>query len=192
MNPDTKQVVASHPDFATPVNAIRFQGELAVAELGAGRVVRGSDRVPFISGLVFPAGLAATGDDLFVSDRATGTIYQAVKDGVILKEPSIIAKRLAEPEGMAIDRDGNLLVAETGARRLVRINTSTHRMDVIANDLSIGLPALVGWPAVGFVLTGVAVSPSGTIYVAGDVDNVLYRIQDNARTTSELANRIPF
>ena len=192
INPDTKQVVSFHPDFATPVNAIRFQGELAVAELGTGRVVRGSDRVPFISGLVFPAGLAATGDDLFVSDRATGIIYQAVKDGAILKEPAIIAKRLAEPEGMAIDRDGNLLVAETGARRLVRINPSTHRMDVIADDLSIGLPALVGWPPVGFVLTGVAVSPSGTIYVAGDVDNVLYRIQDSAQPTSEFANRIPF
>ena len=185
INPDTKQVVAFHTDFATPVNAIRFQGELAVAELGRGRVVRGSDRVPFISGLVFPAGLAATSDDLFVADRATGIIYQAVKDGVILSEPAIIKKGLADPEGMAMDQDGNLLVAETGAHRLVRINPSTQQMDVIATDLSIGLPALVGWPAVGFVLTGVAVSPSGTIYVAGDIDNVLYRIQDNARLNAD-------
>jgi sugar lactone lactonase YvrE len=179
INPDTKQVVAFHTDFATPVNAIRFQGELAVAELGTGRVVRGSDRVPFISNLVFPAGLAATDDDLFVADRATGIIYQAVKDGVIQSTPLIIKTGLAEPEGMALDRHGNLLVAETGAHRLVRINPSTRRMDVIARDLSIGLPALVGWPPVGIVLTGVAVSPSGTIYIAGDIDNVLYRIRDD-------------
>ena len=77
----------------------------------------------------------------------------------------------------AISFQGELAVAETGRRCLVRIDPVTHHMDVIANDLAIGLPATVGRPPTGKVLTGVTVSPSGTIYVAGDVDNVVYRIQ---------------
>lgn len=177
-NPETREVTAFHVDFASPVNAIRFQGELVVAELGTGRVVRGSDRAPFISNLVVPAGLAATDDDLFVADQATGIVYQAVRDGVILGTPVIVKTGLAGPEGMAMDRNGDLLVAEAGAKRLVRINPTTGKMDVVASGLAIGHPALVGWPSVGLVLTGVAVSPSGTIYVAGDVDNVLYRIRE--------------
>jgi len=176
-DPVTKHVVMASQTFQVPMNAIRFQGELAVAELGSGQVVRGSDRLPYITNLTIPTGLAATAEDLYVADFATGTIYQAVKDGVIQHPPLIVAQHLVAPEGMAIDNDGNLLVAETGRQRLVRIDPVTHHLDVIADDLAIGFLAIVGWPPTGQVLTGVAVSPSGTIYVAGDVDNVVYRIQ---------------
>lgn len=176
-DPVTKHVVMASQTFQVPMNAIRFQGELAVAELGSGQVVRGSDRLPYIANLTIPTGLAATAEDLYVADFATGTIYQAAKDGVIQHPPVIVAQHLVAPEGMAIDNDGHLLVAETGRQRLVRIDPVTYHLDVIADDLALGFPAIVGWPPTGQVLTGVAVSPSGTIYVAGDVDNVVYRIQ---------------
>ena len=176
-DPATKEVVMSSQTFQVPLNAISFQGELAVAELGSGQVVRGSDRLPYISNLSIPTGLAATPEDLYVADFATGTIYQAVKGGVIQHPPLIVAQHLVAPEGMTIDNDGNLLVVETGRRCLVRIDPVTHHIDVIADDLTIGLPAIVGWPPTDKVLTGVTVSSSGTIYVAGDVDNVVYRLQ---------------
>jgi hypothetical protein len=40
-----------------------------------------------------------------------------VKNGVIQETPLIIKTGLAEPEGMALEQDGNLLVAKTGAHR---------------------------------------------------------------------------
>ena len=45
-NPETGTVVEDYPDFAVPLNAIRFQGEIAVAELLSGSVVRASDGSP--------------------------------------------------------------------------------------------------------------------------------------------------
>jgi sugar lactone lactonase YvrE len=176
VNPDTKQVVEFHTDFAVPLNAVRFEGELAVAELGTGQVVRGSDRAPYISNLVVPAGLAVNGNNLYVGDYATGVIYQAVKNGMIQNPPLVVKTGLSAPEGMTVDGNGDLLVAETGTQSLVRINPTTHQQTTIVSGLSIGLPAPVGWAPTGSVLTGVTVSPSGVIYVGGDIDNVVYRI----------------
>jgi hypothetical protein len=69
-NPDTRHVLENYRDFATPMNAIRFQGGLVVAELGMNpaRVVRviTAGRVPLAKGLGVPIGPAARGGDLWV------------------------------------------------------------------------------------------------------------------------------
>jgi hypothetical protein len=126
---------------------------------------------------IISAGLASTTDDLYVADFATGTIYQAVKDAIVHHPPVIVAEDLVAPEGMTINNDDNLLVAETRRGRMVRIDLGTHHMDAIADDLAVGDPAIAGWLPTGAVLTGVTVSLSGTNYVAGDVDNLVYRIR---------------
>jgi len=178
-DPATQSAVATYTDFAAPLNAIRFQGDLVVAELGAARVVRASganpaERVTLAAGLGVPAGLAATDDDLWVSEWATGRVLQLVADGQPLAEPRVVASGLATPEGLAAAPDGSLLVVESGAGRLARIDLALGRISTVAEGLALGAQGIPGTPPT-WLFNGVAVGPSGAIYVTGDKANVLYR-----------------
>ncbi|HEY6362706.1 MAG TPA: hypothetical protein VIX63_16475 [Vicinamibacterales bacterium] len=181
-NRATGQFVLDARDFALPLNAIRFQGDLIVAELATGQVVRssadGTVRSTLMGGLSIPAGLAATDDDLWVGDAATGVIWQVVADGVVLSTPQQVAGGLAEPEGLAVDGNGNLLVVEAAAGRLRRIDLGTGVVTTIASNLSLGMPFVpdISVPTLWF--NGVTVAESGTIYVTGDIGRVVYRITE--------------
>ena len=78
-----------------------------------------------------------------------------------------VASGLAQPEGIAVDADGSLLVVEVAAKQLKRIDAQDGGQTVIAADLPIGLsngPSLY---------RSVAVSPSA-IYFNSDIDNSVY------------------
>jgi sugar lactone lactonase YvrE len=179
-DPAAHAQAATYTGFAGPLNAIRFQGDLVVAEWGSGSVVRArgtdpAERVTLAAGLEVPAGLAATDDDLWVGDWATGRVLQLVADGRPLARPRVVAGRLAAPEGLAVAPDGSLLVVESGAGRLVRIDRKTGRVSTVADGLALGAQGIPGlMPTWGF--NGVAVGPSGAVYVSGDKANVLDRI----------------
>jgi sugar lactone lactonase YvrE len=180
LDPETGAILETHRDFAVPLNAIRFQGDLVVAELGTGSVVRASSENPatrttLVEGLGVPAGLAATDTDIWVSDWAAGSVLQIVAAGEVLDEPVPIAEGLAFPEGLALAQDGSLLVVESGAGRLSRIDLGTGQVTTVAEDLEFGAQAPPNVPPT-WIFNGVAVGPSGNIYVTGDVANVLYRI----------------
>ena len=83
------------------------------------------------------------------------------------------------PEGLAFDNDGGLLVVETGAGRLSRIELATGEITEIAGGLEFfGKPGIEGAPPTwGF--EGVTVAPSGDIYVSGQGKNIVYRISKN-------------
>ena len=75
-----------HFDFAMPLNAVRFDGDLVVAEFGTASVVRASgddpaQRETIATGLTVPAGLATDGENLWVGDWATGQVWQIIADG---------------------------------------------------------------------------------------------------------------
>lgn len=92
-----------------------------------------------------------------------------------LAKPVPVATGLRFPEGLAVDRDGSLLVVESGTGRLLRIYTGSTT--VVAEGLELGLtpvPGLLLPPT--FVFNGAAFGPSGTNYVTGDRANVLYRL----------------
>ena len=184
-NPETREVLEEYLDFAVPINAIRFQGDLIVVELGleagTARVVRANaeGRVTLAdtgNGLALPVGLAATDDDLWVSDWATGVVLQIVADGEPLSEPIPVARDLSAPEGLAVTPDGSLLVVETGAGRLSSIDLETGKVSTVAEGLELGAQGAEGYPPT-WIFNGVAVGPSGAIYVTGDIANVLYRIE---------------
>jgi sugar lactone lactonase YvrE len=149
-------------------------GDLIVAELLTRSVVRvtSGGRTPLITGPPFyvPAGLAASGDNLWVSDWATGMVWQ------ILPTVVPVAMGLSFPEGLAVDRDGTLLVVEAGAGRLSRIDLPSRAVTTVAEGLSLGMPGGSGMVPTYF-FNGVAVGPSGAIYVTGDKANVLYRLR---------------
>lgn len=66
-------------------------------------------------------------------------------------------------------------MAESAARRLVEIVPDGSRR-TIAENLPIGVPAGPGLPP-PYVVTGVAVGGDGTIYMAADRNNAIYRIR---------------
>lgn len=180
-NPQTQEVSEEYYDFNMPLNAIRFQGDLVVAELGSAGVVRVSaadpaQRTTLVSDLGVPAGLAASDEDLWVSDRATGNVWQLIAAGEPLQEPKLTAGGLDRPEGMTFAPDGRLLVAETGTGRLLAIEPATGAVSTMAAGLGFNPTAPEGAPPT-MVMSSVAVGPSGTIYVTGDLANVLYRIE---------------
>lgn len=179
------KLVREYLNFSVPMNAIAFQGDLVVAELGmeeaAAQVLKVNDtaRIPLVTGLAVPAGLAATENDLWVSDWYLGMVMQLVKDGETLAEPIPVATNLSFPEGLAVDTDGNLLVVETGTGSLLKIDLKTRETSIIAKYLEVGAETIPGLPPT-FIFNGVAVSPSGTIYVTGDKSNVIYRITEGS------------
>ena len=170
-------------DFAVPLNAIRFQGDLVVAELGTGSVARddAGTRSVIASGLYVPAGLAATDDDLWVADWATGIVWQIVEDGAVLTEPQLTAAGLIAPEGMTVDRDGTLLVAEVGKDRLVRVDPASGAVTTVIDGLGLGVQLSAGGIPTG-ALTSVAVDGTGSIFVSADLANVIYRLQPIPRS----------
>ena len=175
---ETLHLVDGPFPFNVPLNAIAFEGGIAVAELGTGSVVRG-DHTPIATGLAVPTGLAALGDDLWVADWALGTVFQIVDGGTPIP-PTPVASGLVMPEGLAVNTDGSLLVVESGAGRLSSIDPATGVVTTVAEGLEVGSPPPPGVPPTwGF--SGVAVGPSGNIYVTGDVSNVLYRFKQHPR-----------
>jgi streptogramin lyase len=178
-DPESDTVVEGYEDFAGPLNAIRFQDDLVVAELATGRAVRldaaTGERTTLAQGLFVPAGLAASDDDLWVGDWASGVVWQIVADGEVLASPAPVAGGLVQPEGLALDRDGSLLVVESGLGRLTRIEPATGATSPVASGLGVAAPAVPGTPPT-WVFNGVAVGATGDIYVTGDIANVVYRL----------------
>jgi glutamine cyclotransferase len=66
-------------------------------------------------------------------------------------------------------------VVETGAGRLARIDPGTGQVSTIAEGLALGAVGPSTMPPT-WNYNGVAVGPSGAIYVTGEIANVLYRI----------------
>ncbi|HTT38859.1 MAG TPA: SMP-30/gluconolactonase/LRE family protein [Burkholderiales bacterium] len=177
-DPEAQQILEEYFDFVVPMNAIRFRGDLVVAELGTGSVVRRDagtgEHVTLAKGLAVPTGLAATDRNLWAADWATGTVWKIVANGAVLATPVAVATGLLGPEGLAVDRD-SLLVVESRAGRVSRIDLSTGQVSTVAKGLAIdGAPAPVGLPP-SWIFHGVAVDSAGAVYVTGDLTDVLYR-----------------
>ncbi|NYT19502.1 MAG: hypothetical protein GKC08_04325 [Methanosarcinales archaeon] len=183
-DPVEHKLIEEHIGFPYITNAIAVQEDLVVAELGleAGEArlvkVTETERTTLATGLAVPVGIAATEDELWISDWFTGMVLQIVKDGETLTQPMPVATNLSFPEGLAVDVDGNLLVVETGTGNLSKIDLQTGEIRNIAENLEVGAQAIPGVTP-HYIFNGVAVSPSGTIYVTGDVSIVLYRISTN-------------
>jgi sugar lactone lactonase YvrE len=165
--------------FGFPYDAVRLGTDLAVIDLTAGGVVWASTRDVILAideqQVFLPVGLATDGERLWVSDWAAGTVWQVAFEGAAALPAVPVASALANPEGLAPDGLGGLLVVETGTQQLSRIDLATGVVEPIASGLDVGLAALPGMPP-PFLRSGVTVDAAGAIYVIGDVTNVVYRI----------------
>jgi len=95
-----------------------------------------SDPVAILSGLDFPAAIAVARDGtVYYTDRpglTEGRIMQYAGEGV---EPIEIARGLADPQGLALDRSGKMYVVETAAGRVSRVSLSSGTIEAIADEL---------------------------------------------------------
>jgi sugar lactone lactonase YvrE len=174
LDPETGDVLEHYMDPSwLPLDAMRFMGDIVFSDLGSGSVSK-IDGSSIASGLGIPTGLAAIGNDLYVADWYLGMVWQIVDDGTPVTVP--VASGLSFPEGLAADTDGTLLVVETGAGCLSRIDPGTGMVTTVAEGLLLGsAPAPNLAPT--FVFNDVDVGPSGYIYVTGDIADVLYRFK---------------
>jgi hypothetical protein len=75
---------------------------------------------------------------------------------------------------LAVTPDGNLLVVETGVGRLSSINLETGAISTVAEGLEVGAEAAQGiFSSPTWMFNGVAVGPSGSIYITSDINNQL-------------------
>jgi sugar lactone lactonase YvrE len=183
-DPVQGEVVTDLTEFAMPTNAIAFGDDLVVIDMGLAegeaRVLRvaseGTTVLADAGDQIFaPLGLAATDDDLWVGDWATGMIWQLVADGQELAQPLPVAEGLSGPEGMAVDLDGSLLVVEGTAGRVSRVRPSTGATTPVVSGLLLSVAGQGMMPPFGLI-NGIDVGPSGAIYVPGDMGNLVYRL----------------
>ncbi len=180
IDPDTLEV-SELPAFASPVDAEPFDGGIAVTELATGSVVlvsgpELSTRQILVSGLSAPAGLAARGDDLFLSDSALGQVVQVVADGVVLTPPRPVTdSSFASPEGIALRGEDQLLVVEGGTGTLHAIQLSTGESTAVAHEIPFK-PTAAGLPP-HMNFNDLHADGSGALYLNADAAASIYKIE---------------
>jgi hypothetical protein len=176
-DPVTEEIITQARFEGGPFGATRFLGDLVVAEGFAGQVTRATganleDR-EIIAQVPGAAGLAARGDDLYVTSQTEGEVWQLVRDGYVLTPPTVIATGLQGPEGIAVVSHQSLAVVEVGTGSVREINLRNGKMKTIATDLGF-VQSLPGLVALWF--NGVDHDRRGNFYVNGDGANVIYKI----------------
>ena len=170
-DPDTATVEASHMDFSVPLYAAGFGDDLVVSELSSHCVWRRPagtvDKEAVACGLPVPAGLASQNGDLYATEWALGSVFQLIDDGVVLSTPRTVVSGLSHPEGIAVAPSGKLIVVATGTQELLAVDAQTGETEVVADNLSVALPAAPGYPPT-WVFNGVAVDSCGVMYVTED------------------------
>jgi sugar lactone lactonase YvrE len=109
---------------------------------------------------------------VYVSDTGGGRVLAV---DLASRMPSVVASGLDGPEGVALDRDGSLLVVEGDAGRLVRIDPGGGGPTEVARGLptktvGFGLP-LMNYSA------DVLVRADGAIVVSGPADASLIELR---------------
>lgn len=165
--------------FGAPYSPVLLEdGSILVADYKAGTITRlapgkSRDKQIVISDLSGPVGLAI-GDQqtVYVSEYDSGQILAVdLTDG----STQVLVKGLIKPEGLAMMSNELLLIAETGTQSVLRMNLLTAGIEVVADNLAIGLVGGDDLP-LPFLPTGVAVDAAENIYISADIDNALYKI----------------
>jgi DNA-binding beta-propeller fold protein YncE len=117
-----------------------------------------------------PAGLAVSGEDIFVVDRGNSRVQEfkiTEKEGKVSGE--YITKfgssgsgngAFKEPQGIAIDKEGDLWVADAGNNRIQEFNSELkYKRQITTANSSLGAP------------DGMAVDKEGHVWVADTLNN---------------------
>ena len=166
--------------FIVPSDAELFGDGVAICDFATGSIVLATgptlaDRSTLVEGLAAPTGLAADGDDLYVSSVVTGTVLKVVSNGEVLATPEpATATVLAGPEGMTVRSGGRLVVVEGATGALQQIDLATGDVTIVASGMSF-LPALPGLLPFQF-LNDVVVDEFDVLHINGDGASVIYTV----------------
>jgi DNA-binding beta-propeller fold protein YncE len=125
-----------------------------------------------------PFGVAIRSDEIYVSDGQAGKILKVSKTGTV----STFAQGLDTPSGIAFDKNGDLLVADSGSN-------SIKKIDGKGTTTIAGLDGEKGFAdgdesAARFNgPIGIAATPDGTIYVADTYNDRIRVIRNGVVTT---------
>ena len=162
-----------------PSDAIELpDGSIVVSELASGSLVHLSgaeldNKRTLADGLQGPVQMILGQDGQIYLTEAAGFLTRVDPASGEVKR---VAEGLLMPEGLAQTADGDFVIAETAAQRLISLNVETGERTTLAENLPIGFPAGPGMPPSG-IPTGVAAAADGTVYFTSDVDNGLYKIE---------------
>lgn len=115
-------------------------------------------------GLSDPFGVAVDeADQVYVSDGQGGRVFRVAANGSL----ALITERLDMPSALACAPDGSLLVANSGAHTLVRVNVDDGSVTTLAGEPNqSGQQDGTGQQARFNAPVGVAIAPDGTVYLA--------------------------
>ena len=100
--------------------------------------------------------------------------------------------RLAKPEGVAVDPNGNIIIADTGNRRIRRVDADDRTISTIAGDGN-GVYAGDGGPATGASMSSprrVAVGPDGNVFISDALDHRIRAIKSDGTMTTVAGNGV--
>lgn len=153
-------------------------GSLLVAEAAGSRVLRlgphEESRPKLVAdGLDWPCGLLlADATQAYVTESQGGRVTRIRLDRYERKE---IVAGLDRPQGIARMADGRLAVVEAGKRRLVAVEPTTGKVEVLAVDLPLNLLDADGATDANAV-ADVAAAPDGTLYLGGNATRTLLKV----------------
>jgi len=160
-----------------PAHALMMDdGSILVTEMPTGKLLKvvgdsANNATVVAEKLVTPGYLSWAGEGaVYVTEVMAGVISRIE---ISTGQKKVIASGLRTPKGVGVLPDGKLAVVEAGTRQVVLTDPASGAIKPLAMGLAVGSPP--GGPPPGR-LTGLAVSKSGAIYIAGDIENVLYKI----------------
>ncbi len=122
-----------------------------------------ADDWPGIS-LGSPSGIDVDGfENVYVTGYLSGTAYMIAPDGTITKIPGPGPALLSGPTDIAADGSGSVYVLDTAARKVFKTTDpgGAEVITTIIDEMGDGAGNGLSWP------TGLAVGPSGNVYVSG-------------------------
>ncbi len=181
LDPETGALGPLHHGFGAILDALPDGEDVLYLDVLQGALMRASGpdfstRTTVAMGLAEPVSLLRVDPEtVYVSLAASGQVVAiTLADGAM----TLVAEGLNRPEGIALDGDGRLIVAETGAQRLIAIDLQAddNTPIILAEDLPLGLDGPAGSPP-SYVPTGVVVTQNGDIVFSSDLDAAIYRLR---------------
>ena len=154
------------------------------------------DGIGAAASLYFPSPIAvAPNGDVFIADRYNSIIRKVTPDGIVTTLAGVagqvgftdgmgVEAKFNHPEGISVDSQGTIYVADTDNHMIRRISP-LGRVTVLAGAVAVpgstdgkGTDALFDRP------TSIAVDSRGTVYVTSGRDNIIRKISPDGKVSS--------